>query len=200
MLGAAGQVGVPGGQDGVVLQRGEHRTPGGQAKLGAASSADRGLALVCPRGVVAGAEPGVLDQCAGAGEPGRVAGLGQDGRGTDRGDSGDGGGQGGEAELVEDAEHAGLGDVDLGLGVGEVGQGEPDPLEPAGALGEDPGGGLCRVGRGVEDCADDLGVPAGGAMVGQLHAVITTGIPWDPAIAAGLARATDQHEEAATAA
>ncbi len=37
-------------------------------------------------------------------------------------------------------------------------------------------------------------------MVGQLHAVITTGIPWDPAIAAGLARATDQHEEAATAA
>lgn len=43
-------------------------------------------------------------------------------------------------------------------------------------------------------------VAVAASLLRQLHAVITTGIPWDPAIAAGLARATDQHQEAATAA
>lgn len=44
-------------------------------------------------------------------------------------------------------------------------------------------------------------VAVAGSLLRQLHAVITTGVPWDPAIAAGLDRAADQHgQEAAIAA
>jgi hypothetical protein len=91
----------------------------------------------------------VLDQRPGAGEPGRVAGLGEDGGGADRGQPGDAGRHAGQGELVEDRNHAGLDDGDLGAGVGQVGQHEPGPLQRAGALvghtGRDPG----RVGCGV---------------------------------------------------
>jgi transposase len=44
-------------------------------------------------------------------------------------------------------------------------------------------------------------VAVAGSLLRQLHAVITTGMPWDPAIAAGAPRPTDLHgQEAATAA
>ena len=44
-------------------------------------------------------------------------------------------------------------------------------------------------------------VAVAGSLLRQLHAVITTGIPWDPAIATGAPSATDLHgQEAATAA
>ncbi len=46
VVGAAGQVRVPGGKHGVVAQRGVDGSPGCQAELGAAAAADAGLALV----------------------------------------------------------------------------------------------------------------------------------------------------------
>jgi hypothetical protein len=46
VVGAAGQVRVPGGEHGVVPQRGPHRSPRREAELGAASSTNPGLALV----------------------------------------------------------------------------------------------------------------------------------------------------------
>jgi len=63
-----------------------------------------------------------------------VAGLGEDGRGADRGEPRDAGHQPGQAELVEDLNHAGLDDRGLGAGVGQVGQREPDPLQSLGTL------------------------------------------------------------------
>ena len=160
----AGQVRVPGGEHGVVPQRGPHRPPGRQAELGAAAAADPGLALVGARGVVAGAEPGVLDQRPGAGEPGGVAGLGEDGGGADRGQPGDAGRPARSARARRAPDHPGLDVGDLGAGVGQVGQREPDPLQGAGALVGDAGRGLGRVGGRVEDGPHDLRVPAGRAV------------------------------------
>ena len=46
VIGAAGEVSVAGGQYRVVLQRGEHRPPGGQPQLGAAAGAHRESAII----------------------------------------------------------------------------------------------------------------------------------------------------------
>src|SRR4051794_40057032 len=56
-----------------------------------------------------------------------------------------------------------------------------------------------RPERGLTDAQARVAVA--GSLLRQLHAVITTGMPWDPAIAAGAPSATDLHgQEAATAA
>ena len=90
---AGGQVSEPGGHYRVVRQRGPHRPPGGYPQAGPPAAGDRGLALEGAGGVVARAQPGVLDQGPRGGEPGRVAGLGQDRRRAGRGEPGNRGDQ-----------------------------------------------------------------------------------------------------------
>ncbi len=97
----------------------------------------------------------MLDQGRGGGEPGGVAGLGEDCGRPDRGEPGNAGRELGQAELVEDLNHAGLDDGGLGAGVGQVSQREPGPLQGAGALVGHAGRSQGRVGRGVEDGPDD---------------------------------------------
>jgi hypothetical protein len=81
--------------------------------------------------VVAGAQAGVLDQRAGAVEAGRVAGLGQDGGGTDHRQARDAGDQAGELELVEHAGHAPVGLGELAEGVVPVLQDEAGAFQGA---------------------------------------------------------------------
>jgi hypothetical protein len=145
------QVREPGGHHRVVRQRGPYRPPGGQPQGGAAAPGDRGLALVATGGVVARAQPGVLDQRPRGGEPGRVAGLGQDRRRADRGEPGDRRDQGGQLKVIEDGDHAGLGVGQPLPGVLPVAHGQVCALEGAGAVRGHPSG----IGQGGEDGAHD---------------------------------------------
>src|SRR5512135_769641 len=87
-VGAAGRVGVPGGQHRVVPQGGEYGSSGDPPQFGAAAAADAGLAVVGAGGVVMGAQPGVLTMEQGGAESARVAGLGQDRSGSEGGQPG----------------------------------------------------------------------------------------------------------------
>ena len=94
---AAGQVREPGGVDGVGFQRAPDRAPGGQAQRRASLPGGAGAAGVAAGALLPGCQAGVLDQRAAGGESGRVAGLGEDAGGADRGQAGDRGGQFGQA-------------------------------------------------------------------------------------------------------
>jgi hypothetical protein len=118
--------------------------------LGSAAG-DRGLALEGAGGVVARAQPGVPGQRPRGREPGRVTGLGQDRRRADRGEPGDRGHQAGQAEVVQDGDHAGLDIGQPGPGVPPVAQGQVHALEGAGPVRGHLGG----IGQGREDGAHD---------------------------------------------
>jgi hypothetical protein len=88
----------------------------------------------------------VLDHRPRATEPGQVAGLGEDGRGPDRGQPVDRGHQVGQLELVEHCDHAGLDLGEPAAGVPPVGQRKLGAFERARSLGGDPD----RIGQSGE--------------------------------------------------
>ena len=101
---ATGEMAVAGGVHPVRLQAPPHRAPGGDPQLRPSGAGDPGLAgeragLAFPR-----REAGVLDHGPRGGEPGQVAGLGEDRRGPDRGQPVDARHQRGQVELVEDGQ------------------------------------------------------------------------------------------------
>nr|WP_245567146.1 hypothetical protein [Nocardia vinacea] len=85
------------------------RSPRGQTQAGSALAGEFGASGERAGQLLPWRQTSVFDQGSGGGEPGGVAGSGQDRRCTDRRESGDGGDQVGEPKLVEHVDHSGLG-------------------------------------------------------------------------------------------
>ena len=121
------------------------------AESWSALAGELGLAGEGPGLLLSWRQAGVLDHRPCGREPVRVAGLGEDRRGTDRTDSFDRGRQRGQAELVEHCFHPSLGLGEPALVDGPVLEHQPDPLQPTAAVGDDPG----PVSQGGEEVAGD---------------------------------------------
>lgn len=101
--------------------------------------------------VIAGAQPGVLDHCAGAVEPGEVPGLGEDRGSADRVRPAIEVTSSVKPEFVRDGDHAGLGIGQPPNSVLPIGQDQTGALQRTGAMRAD----TVRVSQRGEHRAND---------------------------------------------